>query len=83
MNQVVSQTRMSISINPVLSDFVVRYCQRHKLKSKSAVVELALELLRHEELKRQWGVVIDEALELGDTELYDGAVGDGLDRETW
>ena len=83
MNQSTSQTRMSISISPVLADFAVRYCQRHKLKSKSAVIESALELLRHEELKRQWGIVIDKTLESGDTELYDGAVGDGLSSETW
>ena len=83
MNQTATQTRMSISISPVLAEFVMRYCQRHKQKSKSAVIESALELLRHEELKRQFKVVMSEALESGEIELYDGTVGDGLARETW
>ena len=83
MSQTITQTRMSISINPVLAEFVVRYCQRHNEKSKSAVIETALELLRQEEMKRQFKVVMSEAIESGDIELYDGTAGDGLAREAW
>ncbi|MFA7383702.1 MAG: ribbon-helix-helix domain-containing protein [Desulfurivibrionaceae bacterium] len=70
--------KVSISLPPSLLDFVERYKENHALKSRSKVIEMALEHLRQESLEaayREAATEVDPA--------FDAATADGLADETW
>lgn len=70
--------KISISLPAPLFEFVERYKESHALKSRSKVMELALERLQQESLEaayRQAAAEVDQAFAV--TNL------DGLSDETW
>ncbi|MEM6429909.1 MAG: antitoxin [Deinococcota bacterium] len=69
--------RMSISIAKPLISFIERYRVRHKLKTKSEVVEHAIKALRDRELSYQYQQGMKE-LTSEDFEFMDAVVGDGI-----
>ncbi len=73
-----SSEKLSISLPAFLMQFIENYKVRKGCKSRSQVIELALELLRHQELEqayRQASAEVDPD--------WDLTVGDGLTDETW
>lgn len=70
--------KISISLPPVLLDFVEDYRVARGIKSRSQVIDVALRLLRERELDaayRDASAEIDPA--------WDATVADGLDDEAW
>ena len=70
--------KISISLPPVLLDFVEDYRVARGIKSRSQVIDVALRLLRERELDaayREASAGIDPA--------WDATVADGLDDEAW
>lgn len=70
--------KLSISLPPYLVEFIESYKLNKGCKSRSQVVEEALELLRNQELEeayRQASAEIDNA--------WDVTLADGLADETW
>lgn len=70
--------KLSISLPPSLVEFIENYKVSKGCKSRSQVIEEALELLRNRELEeayRQASAEVDNA--------WDVTVADGLADETW
>ncbi|MEW6428665.1 MAG: CopG family transcriptional regulator [Thermodesulfobacteriota bacterium] len=70
--------KISISLPASLLDFVERYKESHALKSRSRVIEEALERLREESLEEAYREAAAEA-----EPDFDATSGDGLADETW
>ncbi|MEH2243729.1 ribbon-helix-helix domain-containing protein [Nostoc sp.] len=73
-----SSEKLSISLPASLMQFIENYKVTKGCKSRSQVIELALELLRYQELEqayRQASAEVDPD--------WDLTVGDGLTNETW
>lgn len=70
--------KVSISLPAALLEFVETYKTDHQCRSRSQVIERALELLRLQELEAAYR----EAAQEIDTE-WEGAIADGLSDETW
>lgn len=73
-----SQQKLSVSISEPIAQFVLRYQDEHQLRTKSEVVEQALELLRERELERAYAEAASEH-----DPAWDKTLKDGLDDETW
>lgn len=70
--------KVSISLPAPLLEFVEHYKENHALKSRSKVIEMALERLQQESLEaayRQAAADVDPA--------FDATNSDGLRDETW
>ncbi len=70
--------KVSVSLSASLLNFVECYKENHALKSRSKVIELALEHLRQESLEeayREAAAEVDPAFEV--------TCADGLADETW
>jgi antitoxin ParD1/3/4 len=76
-----TKIKLSVTIEPTLLDFLERYQASHARKTKSAVVEEALTLLR--ELERAYCEAAQEWLENPDAQLWESTAGDGLARGDW
>ncbi|MEX2523539.1 MAG: ribbon-helix-helix protein, CopG family [Gammaproteobacteria bacterium] len=72
--------KLSISLPESSADFIEQYRRTHSIKSRSEVIEQALQLLRQRELERAYR---DAAAEESDFKDLDNAIMDGLDDETW
>jgi len=70
--------KVSISLPPSLLDFVERYKENHALKSRSKVIEMALERLRQESLEAAYREAATEA-----DSAFEATSADGLADETW
>lgn len=70
--------KVSISLPPTLLDFVERYKEEHALKSRSKVIEMALERMREEKLEEAYRAAAAEA-----DPAFAATDGDGLADETW
>ncbi|NES86465.1 MAG: CopG family transcriptional regulator [Moorea sp. SIO2B7] len=70
--------KMSISLSPSLAAFVESYRLSNNCKSRSQVIEQALQLLRDRELEQAYFEASAEV-----DEDWDVTVGDGLTDETW
>lgn len=69
---------MSVSVSEPIARFVEQYRDRHELRTKSAVVERALELLRDRELEKAYAAAASE-IDLA----WDVTSADGLAAEDW
>jgi antitoxin ParD1/3/4 len=76
-----TKIKLSVTIEPTLLDFLERYQASHARKTKSAVVEEALALLRERE--RAYIDAAQEWLENPDAQLWESTAGDGLARGDW
>ncbi|WP_337867862.1 hypothetical protein [Meiothermus sp.] len=74
-----SNTKLSVSVDSQLAQFIERYQAAHGMPTKSEVVERALSLLQKNELRRQYTEAYQEWLESGEAEVWEVTVGDGLD----
>lgn len=70
--------KISISLPSSLLQFIENYKLTKGCKSRSEVIELAIELLRYQELERAYQ---EAATEINSE--WDVTVGDGLSDETW
>lgn len=70
--------KLSISLSSYLVQFIEQYKTSHQYKSRSQVIEEALELLRNRELEEAYKQASKE-VDLA----WDVVVGDGLTDETW
>lgn len=70
--------KLSISLPAPLLDFVERYKDGHAMKSRSKVIEIALERLRQETLEDAYREAAAE-----DEPLFEATASDGLRDETW
>ncbi|MBS3027470.1 MAG: CopG family transcriptional regulator [Dolichospermum sp. DET50] len=70
--------KLSISLPSSLVQFIENYKLIKGCKSRSQVIELAIELLRYQELEQAYR---EAALEFNPE--WDLTVGDGLTDETW
>lgn len=73
-----SQQKLSVSVSEPIAQFVVRYQGAHKLKTKSEVIERALELLREQELEQAYAQASSEV-----DPAWDVTLNDGLAPEDW
>jgi antitoxin ParD1/3/4 len=78
-----TKIKLSVTIEPTLLDFLERYQASHVRKTKSAVVEEALALLRERELERAYREAAQEWLEIPDAQLWESTAVDGLARGEW
>ena len=74
----VSQQKLSVSVSEPIAEFVASYQGAHKLKTKSEVVERALELLREQELEQAYAEAAGEF-----DPAWDVTLKDGLADEDW
>lgn len=70
--------KISISVPSSLLQFIENYKLAKGCKSRSEVIEIAIELLRYQELERAYQ---EAATEINSE--WDVTVGDGLSDETW
>ena len=76
---------MKISVSLPEKDIALidRYISDEGEPSRSAVIRKAVDLLRREQLVRQYMEAFREWEESREAEIWDRAVGDGLDDEGW
>ncbi|OKH55538.1 CopG family transcriptional regulator [Calothrix sp. HK-06] len=70
--------KLSISLPPSLVEFIENYKMSKGCKSRSQVIEEALELLRNRELEEAYRLASAEV-----DSVWDVTVADGLADETW
>ena len=73
-----NQHKLSVSVSEPIAQFVERYKTENAIKTKSEVIERALELLRERELEQAYA---DAAKEVDPA--WDVALADGLADEDW
>lgn len=73
-----SAEKLSISLSQSLVQFVEQYKLEHDCKSRSQVIETALQLLQTQELEKAYA----EAAKEVDLD-WDLTIADGLSDETW
>ena len=73
-----SQQKLSVSVSEPIARFVEGYKGEHGLKTKSEVVERALELLRERELEKAYAEAASEV-----DPAWDVTLKDGLADEDW
>lgn len=71
-------TKVSVSLPASLLEFVENYRTAHQCKSRSQVIEQALELLRSQELEAAYREAAKEV-----DPAWDVAIADGLSDEAW
>jgi hypothetical protein len=75
--------KLSISVDETYLPFIDNYQRQHNVKTKSEVLERALELLRRTELERAYAEAAEEWRNNPDAKLWENTVGDGLTRDEW
>jgi hypothetical protein len=63
--------KLSVSLDPTRIKFIEQYQTHHKVRTKSEVVDRALELLQIEELKLQYAAAYQEWHDAGEAENWD------------
>jgi Arc/MetJ-type ribon-helix-helix transcriptional regulator len=71
-----NQQKLSVSVSEPIARFVERYKGEHGIKTKSEVVEQALELLRERELERAYAEAAREIDPVWEVTSADGLVDD-------
>ena len=72
------QEKLSVSVRAPLVRFLEAYKDRHDLKTRSLVVERALEALREKELESAYASAAAEV-----DEAWESTAADGLSDEEW
>lgn len=72
--------KLSISLTPDLIAVIDAYRANHAIRSRSRVIEYALQRLREEELESAYR---DASAEAGQDGTIDPCIGDGLSHEAW
>lgn len=71
--------KLSVSVDQTFVPFIERYQHDHTIRTKSEVVERALELLRKAELEQAYKEAAQDWLENPDAALWENTVGDGIE----
>ena len=71
--------KLSVSLDPRKLEFISKYQQTHGVRTKSEVVERAIKLLEHEELKTQYAQAYSEWAASGEETVWDVSSADGLE----
>lgn len=71
-------SKLSISLEAPLVDFLVQYQETHNLRTRSEVIAQALILLRDHDLEQQYAQAAAEWAVSPDAAAWDAASGDGL-----
>lgn len=77
-----SQKKLSVSLSEPIAEFVSNYQGAYSLKTKSEVVERALELLREQELEKAYAEASSEVDPAWDVTLKDGLSDEGWFRHS-
>jgi len=72
------QQKLSVSVSSSLVRFLERYQRDHSLRTKSSVVERALEALRERELQSAYTEAARDQRNAEEAADWESAVGDGL-----
>jgi antitoxin ParD1/3/4 len=75
--------KLSVSLDPRKLEFISKYQQTHGVRTKSEVVERAIKLLEHQELKTQYAQAYSEWAASGEETVWDVTSADGLEAEDW
>ena len=75
--------KLSVSLDPRKLEFISKYQQTHGVRTKSEVVERAIKLLEHQELKTQYAQAYSEWAQSGEETVWDATSADGLEPEDW
>lgn len=75
-----SVSKISVSLETPIAVFVEKFQEVHGLRTKSEVVSLALQLLREQELERQYAAALKDWKESGEADDWDIVVDDGLEK---
>jgi hypothetical protein len=75
--------KLSVSVDQNFLPFIERYQQDHTVRTKSEVIERALNLLRKAELEAAYCEAGREWRENPDAALWENVVADGLEAEDW
>jgi len=75
--------KLSISLPDKDVAFIDRYIAKHSERSRSAVIQKALDILLTEQLVEDYAEAFREWKESGEEEVWDAAAGDGLEDEKW
>ncbi len=73
--------KLSVSLDPNKIKFIEQFQISHKVRTKSEVVDRALALLQHEELKLQYVAAYQEWQDSGEQPVWDAVTNDGLELE--
>jgi len=71
-------SKLSISLESPLVDFLAQYQETHGLRTRSEVIAQALTLLRDRDLEQQYAQAAAEWAAGPDAEAWDTVSGDGL-----
>lgn len=71
-------TKLSVSVSESLARFIETYKVDHRCKSRSQVIEEALQLLRERDLEQAYREASEEV-----DPAWDITIGDGLVDEAW
>ena len=74
-----ANVKLSVSVDQGVVPFIERYQNDHTVRTKSEVVERALELLRKAELEQAYKEAAQDWLENPDAALWENTVGDGIE----
>ncbi len=74
-------SKLSVTVEPELYQFLERYQSDHHLSTKSEVVERALKLLRKNELERAYEEAAEEWAANPDAALWENTANDGLGQD--
>ena len=72
------QQKLSVSVHESLARFIETYMGEYSIRTKSAVVEKALELLRTQDLERAYAAAARET-----DSAWDVTLADGLPDDNW
>ncbi len=75
--------KLSISVDRNWIQFIDNYRKTHHVRSKSEVIEQALKLLKHAELREQYKDAYQEWFNSSEESVWDAVSGDGISDETW
>lgn len=77
-----NRVSMSVTLDPALAEYIKMFQEKHKVASKSEVIEQAIKALRQAQLIEEYK---QSMLELSEEEakLLDNTAADGLTDETW
>jgi hypothetical protein len=74
--------KLSVSLDPTRINFIEQYQVSHSVRTKSEVVDRALELLQHEELKQQYAAAYQEWADAGEEVHWESSLADGLELDS-
>jgi Arc/MetJ-type ribon-helix-helix transcriptional regulator len=73
------KVHLSARIDADLAQYLERFREEHRLKTRSEALETAIRALRDRTLEREYAIAMDEWEASGDAARWERTVADGLD----